>query len=710
MSHCTVLQTASLASVFLMVLPAVGAEQAGIPTREQAGQGKAERIANERIFFTLSADGRRFELGFAGQPPSLSGDRGLFDMMVGQGRRHEWGIATETQTAVVTRDGAALVARYARLRHGVTEHDVGIELRFTLEGDGLACEAKLANRSELVIEEFWFPWVGPFRSLGPDPTHDTLILPDGFGRRVSKPSAYVSRQHTAYMAPDQKRVLACSHYPGGRMTMAWFGFYGGGKALGLASLDETFQTTGLNIARDTRTGLLSAGFVRYPFLKRGSWRSPPSVVRLHRGDWHDDARAYRRWVDAAWWSQTPRPRWVDQMHGWQRIIMKHQYGEVFYRYRDLVDVFEGGKPFGITTLLVFGWFSGGHDNGYPSYRADDELGGEEALRKALADIQRRGGRVMLYANGHLIDVDTDYYRSVGKRICLKTSQGSEYREAYKFAGDGTSLRNFGAREFVAACQSTPQWRQQLIEIGRYMASLGADGLFYDQMGGHVPYLCFDPSHPHSGPALAQGPGKNANLAAMRQALITGHPDRAFGTELVSDCLNRHVDFVHVANFGAAPAAEAAPEVFRYTFPELLYSSREIRDELDHVRRMNWAFLYGWRFDVEIWRCRGDLRQAPAYGAYMAILIALRNRWPELLMAGKFVDEDFFSFEPQPCLAKGYRGGKRAAIVAWNPTAKEQRFVPRLRESRLFLEGATVNGPFRPGDKLPAQSVGVLVYE
>jgi hypothetical protein len=130
----------------------------------------------------------------------------------------------------------------------------------------------LENRSDLVIEEFWFPWVGPFRSLATEPTGDTLILPDGFGRRVRNPAAYVLQKHTAYMAPDQRRVLACGHYPGGWMTMGWFGFYGGGKALGLLSLDDSFQTTGLNIARDTRTAMLSAGFVRYPFLKRGTWR------------------------------------------------------------------------------------------------------------------------------------------------------------------------------------------------------------------------------------------------------------------------------------------------------------------------------------------------------------------------------------------------------------------------------------------------------
>ncbi len=666
-------------------------------------------LENDLIRFAVGECGRTFELGFIGEQPAVRGEHGLFDMLVGAGGRHEWAVDPAAQSGSVdVRDGVLRV-RYPCIQHAGTGHDLSVELLFNLEADRVVCEAALENRSGLCVEEFWFPWVGPLHSLAQIPEEDVLIRPDGFGQRIPNPITHVAGLHTGYMAPDQVRILDCGFYPGGWMSMPWFGLYGGGRALSLFSFDSTFQTTGLLLSRDTPTGRLSLGFARYPFLKAGAWRSPRSAVRLHRDDWHSDARLYRQWVNGAWWSQSPRPAWVDAMHGWQRIIMKHQYGEVFYRYDDLVECFEAGRRFGIDALLVFGWFRGGHDAGYPEYEPDEELGGEERLREAIREIQGRGGRVLLYANGHLIDMDSAYYRELGHRISLKTSQGSEYREQYKFAGDGTYLRQFGARSFAAACQSTPEWQRRLIEIGERMAGLGADAIFYDQMGGNTPYLCFDPAHPHDGPALAQGPGKDRNLAEIRRQVVAPRPGLGFGTELVSDCLVRHVDFVHTCTYGMSPGPRVFPEMFLYTFPEILLSSREIRDERDHVRRLHWAFLHGWRIDVEIWRCRGDLSDAPNYGAYLAKLVALRERWPEVLMAGRFIDEDEFT-NPNPALrVKGFTGGGRLAIIGWNDTGEVQPFAPEPAPGWRFLAGATPDGDLKPEDLLPAQGLGVLVY-
>lgn len=85
------------------------------------------------------------------------------------------------------------------------------------------------------------------------------------------------------------------------------------------------------------------------------------------------------------------------MKGWQRIIMKHQYGEVLFPYTDLgTRVKTVGESAGINTVLVHGWHNGGHDNDYPNYIADPQQGAS-VFEKADCRIseRRRGGFVVL---------------------------------------------------------------------------------------------------------------------------------------------------------------------------------------------------------------------------------------------------------------------------------------------------------------------------
>ena len=99
------------------------------------------------------------------------------------------------------------------------------------------------------------------------------------------------------------------------------------------------------------------------------------------------------------------------MTGWQRVILKHQFGEIYFKYSDLPKLYKSGLSYGINTLMVFGWWKGRFDNGYPVYEPDPLLGGEDGLRAAIDEIHRLGGKVHLYTNGALIDVATDYYKT-----------------------------------------------------------------------------------------------------------------------------------------------------------------------------------------------------------------------------------------------------------------------------------------------------------
>ncbi len=118
----------------------------------------------------------------------------------------------------------------------------------------------------------------------------------------------------------------------------------------------------------------------------------------------------------------------------QRVILKHQYGEVLHAYDELPRVYADGVAGGIRTLLAFGWHDAGMNAGYPNYVADERQGGRAALAAAIRKIHAEGGKVHLYFNGRLIDKESAFYRQGGSRIAIKDWRGNELTESYHLVG------------------------------------------------------------------------------------------------------------------------------------------------------------------------------------------------------------------------------------------------------------------------------------
>jgi hypothetical protein len=527
------------------------------------------------------------------------------------------------------------------------------------------------NEDDLIVSECHFPNIDAC-----DIKEDQALLWAQYGGQIFKnPRAEIAKHQSLYMAKDYKGIEMSLPYNAfsGAATNCFL-FMNDSEGLYFGSHDPSFQAT-VHLFR-LRGNDIDAGFIKYPFLKSGEKTEIKGyVISPYSGTWHAASKKYRKWADS-WLPRVEPPGWVKRITGWQRIILKHQYGEIHYRYEQLPEILEDGMRAGVNTLLMFGWHKDGMDNKYPEYECDEAQGGKSELAKRIAECQEKGGKVILYFNGRLIDKSTDYYKEKGRFISIKDIEGNEVTENYKFGGDGTALRLFGYKSFVAACPSSEEWFEELKRMVDQAVDLGVDGVFFDQTGhGEVP--CYDKSHGHPVPFTRITACKANLMKRLREYIKSINSELAIGNEVPKDIVNQYADFVHSHEISITDKdsflIEPDPnthkefigfiEWYRYTFPEFIFSDREIRDDTDIERRVNYTLTRGLRNDVEIYRCRKTIKETPRYERYLNEVNRLKNKYQDLLLLGKFDDECGIEISDRNIEAKSFISGNKKAIVA-----------------------------------------------
>ena len=598
-----------------------------------------------------------------------------------------------------------------------------------------------------IIRELQYPLVG------------NLNLPDGYklltthtgGQIFDNPVHKIANVDTRalYMTPAQKFRQYDLQYPRNAASNC-FAFVGTGDGLYFGSHDISLQQTwhglraypsaaadGAEVASDgigpyelTAEGTsaqakaaktighvtedfsrLEAGFYRYPNAMCGdTWSNDCSVLVPYKGDWTQTSRIYRAWADT-WWHHGPVPDWVQEMTGWQRIIFKHQYGEYLRRYTDLPGrIADAGESVGCNAVLAFGWWKEGMDNGYPNYTVDDTQGGDPAWKQAIADYRAKGNRLLLYFNGRLIDVESDFYRSGGgKQVANRDNTGREFTEHYKFTGEGTTLGYYDSRTFVIADMSKRLWRDQLVQWADRAMEYGADAVFYDQLGVAEEFPCWDLGREYPVQDIFTGRYKADALREIRDHIKALNPEFALGTEWLSDCTSQFCDFVHIVEFTALP--ESFPEWFRYTFPEVVWSDRCVRDDNDVPRRVNNTLLKGLRNDIEVFRCRGLIDETPVYQEHLAKVNAIRHEFPDLLLKGRYTATDGFTCSNPDVVARSYTQGDSMAVVATYTGEGRKKAgidVPgySFKDSRVIGDAAVTGSSISLGQN----GLAVLVFE
>ena len=629
-------------------------------------------------------------------------------------------IMPDMQKAKVTSDGEKIVVSYDKLTDiDGTKLDMQLQLTITLKGDEAHFASRVANNVEhSVIRELDYPLLHNAQM----PKDHALIISRSGGRIYVDPVKHIlsKAMSNPYMGPHQHFRQRDLHY-GGVASMNFFLLSGENEGLYIGSHDPLIQDTwhGMRVYPDAKGEFTQPeyGLFKYPHCFYGeTWSNDTNILALYNGTWHKAADKYRAWVESSWWERIPQPKWVQEMKSWQRIIFKHQYGDYLLKYTDLNGrVKAAAESVDSNTVLFFGWWKEGFDNSYPNYTEDDSQGGDKAMSKEIKKFCTNGKHLAVYFNGHLIDRNSNFYKSgLGSKVCYKSPSGSEIADEYRFSGMGSWLSQYMAQTFVIADTRFPEWRELLKSFVDRAASVGGSAAFFDQMGmGYGKKMPWDTSREFPVPDTRLVYDKGQTMKIVRDYARSKYGSEfGVGSEHIVDYSSHYVDFTMTTGFNYGK--ENFSELMRYTFPEIKFSNRGQRDDKDVESRVNMTLLKGLCNDIEIYRCRGLIDETPRYQAYLSAVNAIRERYKDCFMFGRFRDVLGFTNANKKVQAKAFFGEKRMVVAATNEFDKGRLSTEISVPGYRFVECQTLGGGKVSADgkhvELGQYDLAVLLFE
>ncbi len=585
-------------------------------------------------------------------------------------------IQPEPPQVSATSDGVRLL--YDGIRQGDEVLDIRLDLTITVAGDEFRFGGTIINNcKDRIVTEWKYPTLLGIEAARNAPEHvaPALLWPDGLGRRFPTRESFGSHRTAAY--------------PGIAGTMQWLAFTHGQAGLYFGCHDEQCRPKTFAAARSGVNAGYDVSLQHAPYCAPGErWEAPTTVLMPFRGTWHVAARHYRQWGES-WLEAIPKPQWAQDSTGWLLAILKQQNGDLMWDYSKLDRLADLADQRGLDTLGLFGWAQGGHDRSYPDYIPDPKMGGPEILKQSIKKVQDRGKRVILYANGQLIDSATEFYRLQGVETMVADPRGTPAFQMYnKFKATSTPI-------FVTACTAAPAWQERMMALALQAHELGADGILFDQLGVVGPKQCFTQSHGHKTPT-----DSDARFELLRK--IARHmqqldPQFIIMTEGVVDAEQADVAYFHGCGPGffyyePGPTETLFAEMFRYTYPTFTGTQRAPNPLLTR-NLANFACTFGLRFEIES-RYMADVKylttdQVPTpqeyadcnsppdvslvqtvprkeSAQYMNQVAELRKQHADLLLSGQFRDVEGITVEGEGIVGKAFESERQVGVVLWNP--------------------------------------------
>lgn len=629
---------------------------------------------------------------------------------------------------------------YGPLTDGTTTFDIVLTLKVRGIGGVFEVGGEICNSTKSwVVKAF----TGPvFNGIRTELSQTPLLLPAGLGWRISGVPS--DPQKPKPWAQSGNRLMVSARYPSASGTMQWLALAGDAAGLYFGSHDPRFGAKSLTARYDPVRKTLAVAVQHEVFVHPGERLAlPPLIVRPYAGDWHVAARTYRTWVDSVG-KQIEKPAWARTASGWLLAILKQQNGDIMWPYGTLDKLAEVADARGLDILGLFGWGYGGHDHLYPDYNPCPLLGGEKGLREGIRQAHARGKRVILYANGQLLERGTAYWTTTGQHLAVTRQDGTTVQEFWHKYG------NTPGYHFDIGCHTTTGWCERMLSLALQAHDFGADGILYDQLGMRGPTACYAPDHGHPVPCMSYEADRKEMLRQIAETMRKVNPEFAIMTEGFHDAVLDSVSYFHgcvrgtfqesagliAKRLGERSTDDLFPELVRYTYPEVASTIRFPSPLVDRPMA-NYTLTYGLRFEIESryipdrdYLLDGHIPAVEDYGTvlskpditlirtlppretaeYLKRAAAFQKKHAGLLMSGIFTDSEGFAFRGQGIVAKGYQAAGELGVLLWNTTEKPAAFELSVPQAEWVSASEPERDQVEAFSALAPQTVRLLVWK